>query len=69
MSDRIVSDINIFGGEPRIKGTRIPARIILIHLAAGDRVEELLRDFPSITEEDIRAYLEYASYLATEHVA
>ena len=69
MSDRIVSDINICGGEPRIKGTRIPARIILSHLAAGDRVEELLRDFPSITEEDIRACLEYASYLATEHVA
>ena len=69
MSDRIVSDINVCGGEPCIKGTRIPVRIVLSHLAAGDTVEDILRDFPSITEADIRACLEYASYLATEHVA
>jgi len=69
MSDRIVSNINVCGGEPCIKGTRIPVRIVLSHLAAGDTVEDILRDFPSITEADIRACLEYASYLATEHVA
>ena len=64
-----MSDINVCGGEPCIKGTRIPVRIVLSHLAAGDTVEDILRDFPSITEADIRACLEYASYLATEHVA
>ena len=67
--DRIVSDMNICGGEPCIKGTRIPVRIILSHLAAGDGIQEILSDFPNLTEADIRASLEYASYLATEHVA
>jgi uncharacterized protein (DUF433 family) len=69
MSERIVSDINICGGEPCVKGTRIPVRVVLSHLAAGDTVEQILRDFPNLTEADIRACLEYASYLATEHVA
>ena len=69
MTDRIDSDVNICGGEPCVKGTRIPVRVVLSHLAAGDRVEDLLKDFPKLTEADIRACLEYASYLATEHVA
>lgn len=67
--DRIISDVNICGGEPCIKGTRIPVRVILSHLAAGDSIQEILSDFPNVTEADIRASLEYASYLATEHVA
>ena len=69
MTDRIVSDVNICGGEPCIKGTRIPVKVVLSHLAAGDTVEDLLRDFPRLTEPDIRACFEYASYLAAEHVA
>lgn len=69
MSERIVSDITVCGGEPCVKGTRIPVRVILSHLAAGDPVDQILRDFPNLAEADIRACLEYASYLATEHVA
>ena len=69
MSERIISDVNICGGEPCVKGTRVPVRIVLSHLAAGDTIEQLLRDFPNLTEADVRACLEYASYLATEHVA
>lgn len=69
MTERIVSDVNICGGEPCVKGTRIPVRVVLSHLAAGDTVGDLKKDFPKLTEPDIRACLEYASYLATEHVA
>ena len=69
MTERIVSDVTICGGEPCIKNTRIPARVILSHLAAGDAIEQVLRDFPNLAEADVRACLEYASYLATEHVA
>lgn len=66
MKDRIISNPNICGGEPCIKGTRIPVHIILSHLAAGDDFTTILKNFPRITMEDIRACLEYASYLATE---
>ncbi len=69
MDDRIVSDVNVCGGEPAIRGTRIPAKVILSHLAAGDSMDEILRDFPNLMAADIRACLEYASYLATERVA
>ena len=67
--ERIVSDVNVCGGEACVKNTRIPVRIILSHLAAGDTVEDLLGDFPNLTKEDIKACLEYASYLATERIA
>ena len=66
MNERIVSDPTICAGEPCIKGTRIPVHIILSHLAAGDDYETVLKNFPRITMEDIRACLEYASFLATE---
>jgi len=69
MSERIVSDVTICGGEPCVKGTRIPVRVVLSHLAAGETAEHILRDFPNLTEADLRACLKYASYLATEHVA
>ncbi len=69
MSDRIVSDLQVCGGEPAVKGTRIPVHVILSHLAAGESAEEILRNFPRLAREDIQACLEYASYLATERVA
>ncbi|MEW6357884.1 MAG: DUF433 domain-containing protein [Planctomycetota bacterium] len=65
MNERIVCDPNICGGEACIKGTRIPVRVILSHLAAGDDYGTILKDFPRITEEDIRACLEYAAFLAS----
>ena len=66
MNERIVTDPNVCGGEPCIKGTRIPVHIILSHLAAGDDYDNILNNFPRITIDDIGACLEYASYLATE---
>ncbi len=69
MSERIVSDPNICGGEPCIKGSRIPVHIILSHLASGEDYETVLKHFPRLTKEDIYACLEYASFLATEKMA
>lgn len=66
MIQRIISDLNICGGEPCIAGTRIPVHVILSHLAAGDDYEIILKNFPRIIMEDIQACLEYASFLATE---
>ncbi len=69
MNDRVVADINVCGGEPCIKGTRISVKVVLSHLAAGEREEAILRNFPPLTTADIRACLEFASFLAAEHVA
>jgi uncharacterized protein (DUF433 family) len=66
MNKRIVSNPEVCGGEPCIKGTRIPVHVILSHIAAGDDQSLILEQFPRIQQEDIVACLEYASYLATE---
>ncbi len=66
MNNRVTIDPEICGGEPCIKGTRIPVHIILGHLAAGEDYEIILKNFPNITRKDILACLEYASFLATE---
>ncbi len=66
MNPRIVSNPNICGGEPCIKGTRVPVHVILSHLAAGEDYATILKHFPRIDRDDILACLEYASFLATE---
>ena len=66
MYDRISSDPTICGGEPCIKGTRVPVHIILSHLAAGDDYDTILSNFPRLSNNDIKACLEYAAYLTTE---
>jgi uncharacterized protein (DUF433 family) len=66
MNERIISDPDICGGEPCIKGTRVPVQVILSHLAAGETHETILKQFPRLTPEDIRACLEYAAFLACE---
>ena len=66
MYDRISSDPTICGGEPCIKGTRVPVHIILSHLAAGDDYDAILLNFPRLSNNDIKACLEYAAYLTTE---
>ena len=68
MNMRIITDPEVCGGEPCIKGTRIPVHVILSHLAAGEDRQTLLKNFPSITHEDILACLEYASFVTTEKV-
>lgn len=58
---RIVVDPKRHGGEPCIKGTRIPVSVIVGSIAAGDTVEVLLKAYPSLAPEDIRAALQYAA--------
>ncbi len=66
LADRIVSDPKICSGKPCIKGTRIPAHIILDLLAAGEDFKGIKKAYPNITDEDIKACLNYAAILADE---
>ena len=49
------------GGKPCIRGLRITVYDILEYLASGMSEDEILRDFPDLTREDIRACLEFAA--------
>jgi uncharacterized protein (DUF433 family) len=60
MTDRIVIDPNVCHGKPVIRGTRTPVTVILNALAGGDSYETLQREY-SITADDIRACIAFAS--------
>ena len=60
----IVSDPEILRGKPRIKGTRIPVGLILGHLAAGKSFQDVLAEFPDLTNDQIAACLDYARELS-----
>jgi uncharacterized protein (DUF433 family) len=49
------------GGRPCIRGMRIRVKDVLDMLAGGATESEILKDFPYLEQEDIRACLEYAS--------
>ena len=49
------------GGKPCIRGMRITVSDVLSYLAAGMSEDEVLRDFPYLTREDIRACLYFAA--------
>jgi uncharacterized protein (DUF433 family) len=48
-------------GKPCIRGTRMTVTDVLEYLAGGMTQEELLAEFPDLTEEDIRACLAFAA--------
>lgn len=62
----IVRDPKICGGQPVIKGTRVTLRTVLASLAEGADVSEILADFPSLTEEAVRAVIAFAATSAQE---
>jgi uncharacterized protein (DUF433 family) len=49
------------GGKPCIRGMRITVSDVLEYLAGGMTEDEILRDFPYLTREDIRACLAFAA--------
>ncbi len=68
MKDHISVSPKICHGQACIKGTRIPVHQIIRMLANGDKLEDLLEDYPSLKTEDIYACLDYAASLAEEQI-
>ena len=67
MSERITVQPDICNGRPVIRGTRITAQSVLEFLAAGDSVEDVLEEYPSLTRADVQACLDYATRLMGNH--
>jgi uncharacterized protein (DUF433 family) len=58
---RITVDPKIMLGKPVIKGTRLTVEIVIEKLAYGETAEDLRKDYPFLSEEDILAALLYAA--------
>jgi len=67
MSERININPDICNGRPVIAGTRIAAQTVLEFLAAGDSIEDVLEEYPSLTRADVQACLDYASRVMGNH--
>lgn len=65
-TERIVRDAAVCGGEPTIRGTRVLVRTVLGYLAHGETTEVILRDFPSLEADDVRAVIAFAAASAAE---
>ena len=62
----IVRDVTICGGEPVVKGARVTLRTILASLAEGASIQDILDDFPTLTERAVCAVIAFAASFAEE---
>lgn len=61
MLERISIDPGVMVGKPVIRGTRLTVEYILNLLAHGSTTEEILQEYPGLTQEDIQACLLFAT--------
>jgi uncharacterized protein (DUF433 family) len=66
--EHIVVEPTVCHGQACIRGTRIPAAVVLDNLAAGLSVADILTSYPSLSEQAIHAAVAYAAELARERV-
>ena len=68
MMDKVIDRRpDILGGTPVFSGTRVPVRILIEHLEAGDRLDDFLDSFPTVSRSQAIEVLERAKALLTGH--
>ena len=66
--ERISIDPQVCFGKPCIRGTRIWVSLLLDQLAAGETPEEILRNYPQLTSQDLLAAIAYGAEAARERI-
>ncbi|MBK9081302.1 MAG: DUF433 domain-containing protein [Rhizobiales bacterium] len=61
---RIGRDPAVMGGKPCIRGARVTVGAVVGQLGVGASIEDVLRDYPCLTEPDMREAIRYAARLA-----
>ena len=56
----IVKDLDILGGTPVFRGTRVPFQALLDYLEGGETLNEFIDDFPTVSREAAISALELA---------
>mgnify|MGYP001613997783 CR=1 FL=1 len=65
--NRITIDPAVMGGKPCVRGTRVTVGMITGLVASGASFQEILKLYPYLEDEDIRAALSYASWRSEEY--
>jgi uncharacterized protein (DUF433 family) len=59
MSKQIItSSLDVMGGTPVFAGTRVPVQTLLDYLKTGESIDDFLEGFPTVTREQVMAFLE-----------
>ena len=56
----VSSSADVMGGTPVFGGTRVPIQTFLDYIKAGETIDEFLEGFPTVTREQVIAFLEEA---------
>ncbi len=67
INDRITIDPDLCNGKPTLRGKRIAVQTVLEFLGAGDSEADILEQYPSLEQDDIRACLRFATGLMDRH--
>ena len=59
----IISNAEVCGGRPTLKGTRLTVKTVIQHVLAGDKDETLLKSFPRLTKESLQDCKEFSTLL------
>ena len=61
MTDKVIDRrVDVLGGTPVFSGTRVPVRILIEYLEAGDRLDDFLDSFPTVSRSQAIEVLERA---------
>jgi len=63
INGNITIDPDLCNGKPTIRGQRITVQTVLEFLSAGEKQEEILKQYPTLTKEDIQACLTFATQM------
>ena len=61
--DRITVDPDVMGGQPCVRGLRVPLALIVRLVANGRIFTEIVGDYPELEEDDVKQALEYAAWV------
>jgi uncharacterized protein (DUF433 family) len=64
----VCRDPEIMGGAPVFRGTRVPVETLLDYLEASETIDDFLEGFPSVTREQVIAFLEEAKDRLVESI-
>ncbi len=67
--NRITIQSNQLDGKPCIRGLRISVQTVLEFLSAGNTAEEIIEQYPLLTNEDISACLQYAAKVSGKEIS
>jgi uncharacterized protein (DUF433 family) len=65
----ICRDPEVMSGTPVFRGTRVPVQTLIEYLEAGDSIDEFLEGFPTVTRDQVIAFLEEAKEKLVESVS